>query len=298
MAQSAVLATASALPVHTFAQEKMMTRPIPGTDETLPVIGLGASASFRQMPAEGSGLPRSLIQAMLDNGGTVIDTPPFFRPDPPVLGQILNEMERQDDLFLTAKITVNGKEEGIQHLETSVQNLNKDPIDLLMVHNMRNLKAHWATLKEWKDAGRTRYIGVSLTHQETYYDLEKFMQAEMPDFILTGYSILHIEAAQRALPLAADLGIAVIAAQVFRAGYDDTFFNLVAGKKLPEWAAEFDCNSWAQFALKYALGNPAMTCIVTETSKPHHVVDNMGAGYGRLPNQFTRDNMRDYVLSL
>jgi diketogulonate reductase-like aldo/keto reductase len=207
-------------------------------------------------------------------------------------------MGLQDKLFLAGKITVNGKEEGIRHLERSVENLNKRPIDLLMIHNMRDMENHWPTLKEWKEAGRTRYIGVSLTRQENYDELEKFMQAEQPDFILTGYSIFHPMAEESALPMAADLGIAVIGAEAFKAGEDGNFFGLVAGKELPEWASEFDCESWAQFALKYVLANPAMTCVVTETSKVSHVVDNMGAGYGRLPDEAMRRRMREHLLSL
>jgi diketogulonate reductase-like aldo/keto reductase len=235
---------------------------------------------------------------MVDLGGRLIDTPAFFRPNPPVIGELLTEMGLQQELFLVGKITVNGKEEGIAHLEKTVKNLNKRPIDLLLIHNMRELDLHWPTLKEWKEAGRVRYIGVSLARQKTYSGLEKFMKTESPDFIMTGYSIFHPVAGESVLPLAADLGIAVIGAEVFKADEDGNFFNLVAGKRLPAWASEFDCESWAQFALKYVLSNPAMTCVVTETSKVSHVVDNMGAGYGRLPDEATRQRMREHILSL
>ena len=165
LANSAVLAAAASLPARSFAQEKMNTRPIPGTDETLPMVGLGAPKPFIELPPEGKELPMSLIQTMVDQGGRFFDTPAFFRPDPPVIGGILSEMGLQDKLFLAGKITVNGKQEGIRHLERSVENLNKRPIDLLMIHNMRDMENHWPTLKEWKEAGRTRYIGVSLTRQ-------------------------------------------------------------------------------------------------------------------------------------
>jgi diketogulonate reductase-like aldo/keto reductase len=298
LAQSAAVAAATSLPLGTFAQESMRTRPIPGTDETLPVVGLGAPRPFIELPPEGRELPKSLIQAMVDKGGRLMDTPSFFRPNPPVLGELLTEMGLQNDLFLTGKITVNGKEEGAAHLEKLVQNLDKDPMDLLMIHNMRNLDEHWSTLKEWKDAGRTRYIGVSRTRNEDYVEVERFMKAEKPDFILTGYSVFHPLAEESFLPLAADLGVAVIGAEAFKAGEDGNFFGLVAGKDLPEWASDFDCETWAQFALKYVLANPAMTCVVVETSKVSHVVDNMGAGFGRLPDEATRKRMRELVLSL
>ena len=276
----------------------MRTRLIPGTDEPLPVVGLGAPDIFKRLPPEGVGLPKSVIQAMVDLGGTLIDTPPFFRPDVPVIGSILTEMGLQNDLFLTGKITVSGKEEGIAHLEKTERSLNKRPLDVLMVHIMREMHLHWPTLKDWKEQGRVRYIGVSRTRTEDFGTLEKFMKEEKPDFLMIGYSVTQQGPAERILPLAQDTGVAVIAAEPFKAFEDGAFFSVVAGKPLPTWASEFDCESWAQFSLKYILGNPAITSVVTETSKVRHVVDNMRAGYGRLPDEATRERMSEYLLSL
>jgi len=276
----------------------MRTRRIPGTEEHLPVVGLGAPEIFIDLPPEGKELPKSVLQAMVDLGGRLLDTPAFFRPHVPVVGELLTEMGLQEELFLSGKITVNGKEAGINHLERTVANLKKRPMDLLLIHNMRTLDEHWATLKDWKEAGRVRYIGVSLTRNSDYVELERFMKAESPDFIMTGYSIHHPLAAETALPLAADLGIAVLIVEAFKATDDGGIFGLVAGKELPEWASEFDCETWAQFALKYVLSNPAVTGVVTETSRVSHVVDNMRAGYGRLPDEATRQRMSEYVLSL
>jgi diketogulonate reductase-like aldo/keto reductase len=298
LAQSAALAAAVSLPACSFGRDSMRTRVIPGTDEALPVVGLGAPEPFKKLTDAGKDLPKSLIKAMVDLGGRVIDTPAFFRPDVPVLGEILTEMGLQDDLFLTTKITVSGKEEGNAHLEKAVANIGKRPIDLLMIHNMREMDTHWPTLKDWKESGKTRYIGVSLTRQKNYDALEKFMKTERPDFILTGYSVNNPMAEERALPLAADLGIAVLVAEVFKAVEDGGIFGQVAGHELPEWAAEFDCKSWAQFALKYVISHPAVNCVLTETSKVKHVVDNMRAGYGRLPDASTRQRMREYLLTL
>ena len=298
LAQSAVLAAAAALPVGAFAQESMRTRAIPGTDESLPVVGLGAPSIFSRLPPEGKDLPKAVIQAMVDLGGRVIDTPPFFRADLPVIGELLTEMGLQQELFLTGKITVSGKDEGIAHLERTVGNLNKQPMDLLSVHNMRDMVNHWPTLKDWKEAGKVRYIGVSLTRTNDFSGLEKFMKAERPDFIMTGYSIFHPLTGERILPLAADSGIAVVGAEPFKAKDDGGIFGVVAGKQLPEWTSEFDCESWAQFALKYILSNPAMTCVVTETSKVSHAIDKMRAGYGRLPDEATRRRLSEHLLSL
>jgi diketogulonate reductase-like aldo/keto reductase len=298
MAYSAAIAATSTLPMGSFAQGSMRTRAIPGTNEHLPVIGMGAPDIFIDLPPEGKALPKAVLQSMVDMGGTLLDTPSFFRPNPPILGEILTEMGLQDKMFLTGKITVGSKEQGDAHLEKMVAKLDKHPMDLLMIHNMRNMGEHWSTLKEWKESGRTRYIGVSLTRQKSYAELEKFMKAEKPDFILTGYSVFHQQAAESALPLAADLGIGVIGAEAFKSGEDGNFFGMTAGKQLPEWTSEFDCESWAQFALKYVISNPAMTAIVTETSKVKHVVDNMGAGYGRLPDEKTRKKMSNFIESL
>lgn len=298
LANSAALAAAATLPGRLLAGETTRTRVIPGTDEALPVVGLGAPVPFIKMTDAGKELPKSLVQAMVDLGGRVIDTPAFFRPDVPILGEVLEEMGLQDELFLTTKITVSGKEEGNAHLEKAVANLNKRPMDLLMIHNMREMDTHWPTLRDWKESGRARYIGVSLTRNDDYVELEKFMKLEKPDFILTGYSVYNPMAEESALPLAADLGVAVLVAEAFKAIEDGGIFAHVAGKQLPEWTSEFDCESWAQFALKYVISNPAVHCVVTETSKVRHVIDNMRAGYGRLPDVATRHRMREYVLSL
>jgi diketogulonate reductase-like aldo/keto reductase len=277
---------------------QMRARAIPGTDEFLPVIGLGSPQPFIKLPDAGKQLPISLIQTMMNSGGRVIDAPPFFRPDDPILGDILTEMDAQKDLFLTGKITVSGKQEGIAHLERVSRYLNKSPMDCLMVHNMRDIETHWATLKQWKQEGKVRYIGVSRTRATDFAPLEAFMRAEKPDFLLIGYSITQQGPADRILPLAADLGTAVIGAEAFKASDDGAFFKVVAGKPLPDWAAEFDCESWAQFSLKYILSNPAITTIVTETNKVKHVIDNMRAGYGRLPEPSMRQRMSDYLLGL
>lgn len=298
LSHSAAVSVAASLPLGSIAQETMIARPIPGTDEFLPVIGLGAPDVFIDVPPEGKELPKALLQTMIDQGGRYLDTPAFFRPNVPIIGDLLTEMNLQDELFLSGKITVNGKKAGIEHLERTVANLKKRPIDLLLIHNMRTLDEHWATLKDWKEERRVRYIGVSLTRNSDYVDMERFMRAERPDFIMTGYSIHHPLAAESTLPLAADLGIAVLIVEAFKATDDGGIFPIVAGKPLPEWTVEFDCKSWAQYSLKFILSNPAVTGIVTETRQVRHVIDNMRGGYGRLPDELMRKRMSDYLLSI
>jgi diketogulonate reductase-like aldo/keto reductase len=303
LAQTTALTAASVLPLGSIAQERMLTRAIPGTTEHLPVIGLGAPTVFYKTPPEGPELARSLVEAMVNMGGRVMDTPAFFRPDPPVIGPILDEMGLQDDLFLAGKIAVRGKQEGIHHMDTLIANLNKRPIDLMMALNLWDLDNHWPTLQAAKVEGKVRYIGASLTNirNVSNFDrdpIERFMKEKHPDFFLLGYSMFQNEAEDRLLPLAADLGIAIIVSEAFKTTTDGAYFSDTSGKALPEWAAEFDCESWAQFGLKYIVSHPAVTTVVTETSKVKHVIDNMGAGYGRLPDSVMRKRMAEHFFTM
>lgn len=302
----AALAATSGLSLNTIAQNKMIERMIPGTNEGIPVIGLGGSTVFNEVPPEGKQLSYDLLRAMVEHGGRFKDTSPFFRPNPPVIGELLADLNLTDELFLTSKITVDGKEAGLQHIETAMANLNKQPMDLLMVHNMRDMHFHWPTLKDLKEAGRTRYIGVSFArpNQSAYNNyanfdsLESFMRLENPDFVMIPYSIHNPEIEERILPLAADMGTAVVIIEAFKTTDDGGLFGLVAGKELPEWAADYGIDTWAKYSLKWIVGHPAVTTVITETSKVKHVIDNMGAGYGELPDQAMRKRMSDYLLAL
>lgn len=302
LAQTASLTVATSLAgCDSISKETIMTRAIPGTGEHIPVCALGSPDVFYVTPeGETDELPKTLIQTMYDMGGRLIDTPAWFRPDPPVVGPMIQEMNLQDELFLVGKITVDGREAAIQHLNKTIENLGKRPLDLMLLHNMRDAENTWPVLQEAKAEGRVRYIGTSEASLKIGNDvLEKFMRDKKPDFIMPAYSISLNSTEDRILPLAADMGIAVISIEAFKLGENDgAYFSVTAGKELPEWAAEFDCESWAQFGLKYVLSNPAVTTLATETSKPHHVIDNMRAGYGRLPDQAMRNRMSTYFQSM
>jgi diketogulonate reductase-like aldo/keto reductase len=300
LTHSAALAATASLPVNAFgaAPLTMNKRLIPGNHEAIPVVGSGSPDMFYVMPPEGEALPKSLIQTFADNGGTLIDTPAFFRPDVPVLGKFLQEMQLEQKMFLIGKITVQGKQAGIDHLDKTIAALGKRPMDAMLVHNMLQMENHWPTLKQAKEEGKVRHIGVSRTRVTDFAPLEKFMKEEKPDFLLIGYSAFQEGPAERILPLARDLGTAVICAEVFKTEDDGMFFKKVAGKKLPEWAADFDCTSWAQFAIKYVLGNPAITSVVVETSKVTNAIDNLHGGFGRFPDQATRKKMSEVLLTM
>lgn len=312
---------ASALPLKAFSQgafsqENMLTREIPGTNEYIPAVGMGSPDVFYADPPEGPELAKSIVQTMYDMGGRFIDTPAFFganspgsrgalneSANPPAVGRVINELGLQDELFLASKISVRGKQEGIDHMDKIIANLNKKPLDLMMALNMWDMEFHWPTLKEAKAEGKVRYIGASLTNIRNVdnFDrtpIETFMREERPDFFLTGYSMFQNEPEERILPLAQDLGIAIIVAEAFKTRADGAYFSVTAERELPEWAAEFDCNSWAQYALKYVISHPAVTTVVTETSSVRHLIDNMGSGYGRLPDQAMRRRMSEHFYTL
>lgn len=303
--QSAAFSAAASVPFSGIAQNglplgSMHTRAIPSTNEALPVLGIGAPPIFINDPEEGRDLPKEVIQNVIDMGGRLFDAPAFFRPNDPILGELLTEMGNlQKDLFISGKITVPGKQEGIEHANRIINYLGKDPIDLLLVHNMNDMANNWPTVKQFKAEGKARYIGVSLTRKTDYAPLTDFMKAERPDFVMTGYSITQQgPAEQDVMAIAQDLGIAIIGAEPFKAVEDGAFFSMVSGVEVPDFAKEIGINSWAQYSLKWILGDPAVTSIVYETSTPRYVFDNMAAGYGEFPDQATRKRMSDFLLAL
>jgi diketogulonate reductase-like aldo/keto reductase len=313
LGQTAVAAAASTLPLSAMAQHlptgDIVKRYIPGTHEALPVVGMGATNVFRSYPEEGGKeLSQQVLQAMINMGGRLCDTPSpgFNEPDAvdPVFGEMMKDMGGiQNDLFLTNKISTPrsepGREAGLADAEWAIDYLGKDPIDLLLVHNMKDIENLYPVVQELKAEGRTRYIGVSRTRTTDFTALKDFMRRERPDFILLGYSPFQQEPAdQDVMAIAQDLGIALIAAEAFKAGEDGLFFSRVAGVEIPEFAKEIGIESWAQYSLKWILGDPAMTSIVVETSNPHHVVDNMTAAYGEFPDQALRKKMSDFLLNL
>ncbi len=300
LSKSATVTAAASMPLGSLAQDAIHTRPIPGTDVQLPMVGSGSPDFFYTTP-EGStnSAAAALVQTMYNAGGRVIDTPAFFRPDAPVLGQIIQDLGIQDELFLMGKITVDGREAAQQHLDLTISNLGRDYIDVMMIHNLRDAENTWPVLEQAKAEGRVRFIGVSeATDRISNEVLEDFMLSHDIDFLMSSYSMFRPQIEERILPLAADQGVAVCAIEVFKTLDDGAYFSVTSGHDLPEWAAEFDCNSWAQFALKYVLSHPAVTCSVIETSRPRNMLDNLGAAHGRMPDQATRARMYDHFLSL
>jgi aryl-alcohol dehydrogenase-like predicted oxidoreductase len=271
-------------------------RRIPSSGEELPVIGLGTYIAFDvgSDPAERSG-PAEVLRFFFDHGGKLIDTSPMYGRAEPVLGDLMQAMDPRPQVFAATKVWTDGRQAGVAQMETSMRRMGVSVLDLMQVHNLRDWQAHLPTLRAWKEEGRIRYVGITTSHGRDHREMEQLMRSEPLDFVQFSYSLDDLRAEERLLPLAAERGIATLVNRPFERG---EMFRKTTGKPLPDWAAEFDCRSWAQFFLKFILANPAVTCIIPATSKPQHLQDNMGAGFGRLPDETQRAKMLEFYRAL
>ncbi len=273
-------------------QATLPTRPIPGTDETLPIVGFGSSKPVLEIPTEGTEPVAAVIRVLLEHGGRVVDTSPRTPEIDAEFGQVLTAPEFRDRLFVATKINTDGEASGIGQMRQNQGLVVGRTVDLLQVESMRDLGVHWPNVLRWKDSGEARHIGVTVSSNGQHDEFEAVMRSEPLDFVQINYSVMEPGAEDRLLPLARDLGMAVLINRPFMNG---SYFGRVSGRTLPEWASEFDCESWAQFSLKYILAHPAVTCVLTETTNPEHMADNVGAGFGRLPDEATKRRMRELV---
>jgi len=271
-------------------------RVIPGTSESLPVIGLGTARTFDI--ASAADIPKPLHEVMrlfLQHGGRVIDSSPMYGTAETVIGKLLQQVSGNRRGFLATKVWTSGREAGIRQMEQSMQRLRADQIDLMQVHNLIDTDTHLDTLKEWKRQQRVRYIGVTHYLVDAYDELMRVIEAHDIDFVQFNYNIVTRDAELRLLPLCAERGVAVLINEPFE---NASLFSVVDGHPLPAWAADFDCHTWAQFFLKFIVSHPAVTCTIPATTDPTHLVDNMRAGTGRLPDAATREKMAAYVRQL
>jgi diketogulonate reductase-like aldo/keto reductase len=236
-----------------------------------------------------------VMQVFAEHGGRILDTAPMYTSAEEVIGDIAANSGMLPKLFLATKVLVTGREDGIRQMENSLRKLRATLVDLIQVHNLVDVRTQLATLREWKAAGRVRYIGITHYTDDSHAELERLMRSEKPDFVQLNYSIRDRAAAVRLLPLATDLGIAVMVHRPFDGG---ALFDRIRGKAFPEWAAEVDCSCWAQFFLKFILGHPAVTCVIPATRNPSHELENMGAGFGRLPDERVRERMSAHLNTL
>ena len=271
----------------------MLTRAIPSSGEKLPVIGLGTWQTFDVGTSAAERAPlEGVLSELVKVGAKVIDSSPMYGRSEEVIGDLVVKLRLQEKLFLATKVWTSGREAGIESMERSFARFKTKRIDLMQVHNLVDVSTHLRTMRQWKEQGRLRFIGVTHYNESAFPDLEKVLRSEKLDFVQINYSIGEPEADQRILPLAQERGIAVIINRPFGGG---DLFSRVHSKPLPEWAAEFDCHSWAQFLLKWIIGHSAVTCVIPATNNPEHLRDDLAAGMGRLPDEKIRKRMTEYV---
>ena len=266
-----------------FNKETMHKRIIPSSGEQLPVVGLGTWQTFDvgHSAAELDPL-RAVLTTLIEHGGSVIDSSPMYGRSEKVVGQLTKELGIKDKIFEATKVWTTGQKEGEQQIDDSFRLLQADPIELFQIHNLVDWRTQLKTLRRLKDNNKIKYIGLTHYHSGGYDNMEQLMKAEQIDFIQINYNLAVRAAADRILPLAKDRGIAVLINRPYEGG---SLFRNVKKLQLPEWVAEFDANSWGQFFLKYILANDAVTCVIPGTAKPHHMLDNVQAGYGILPDK-------------
>lgn len=280
----------------------LITRAIPSSGERLPIVGLGSSATFAQVArSEDASALRAVLGRMTELGGKVFDTAPQYGASEEVAGKIAQELGIAKQLFWATKLNVaprNGTADPAaarKQLATSFQRIGKPVIDLVQVHNMGDIRTQLPILREHKEKGSVRYIGVTTTFEHQYADLIEAMRNEPIDFIGTDYAIDNRDAEQTILPLARDKGIAVL---VYAPFGRTRLWRRVGERKVPEWAAEFDASTWGQFFLKYVASHPTVTSITPATSRAANMADNLGAATGRLPDAAMRRRMIDLVDAL
>jgi aryl-alcohol dehydrogenase-like predicted oxidoreductase len=268
------------------APADLIKKVIPSSGEEIPVIGLGTNRYGVDTSETARAPLRGAVARFHELGGTLIDTAPMYRTSESVLGDLIAELGIRDDMFIATKVDkTGGREDSDAQMDESTVRLKTKTFDLMQVHNLRGWKESFPLMRERKQEGDIRYIGMTTSRASQYEDFERVMRQEELDFIQVNYSLEQRESAERLLPLAADNGVAVILNRAFGGG---RIFDKVGDQPLPDWAREFDCESWAQFLLKYAVSHPAATAAIPGMTKAHHVDDNIGAARGRLPSASER----------
>ncbi|MFN2621801.1 MAG: aldo/keto reductase [Chthoniobacterales bacterium] len=278
------------------SRTNLLQRALPLSGEKLPVIGLGSWQVFDVGPGAAERQPLEQVLArFVALGGRVVDSSPMYGRAEEVIGDIAAKLGLREALFLATKVWTTGKEEGIASMERSFSKLQTKRLDLMQVHNLVDARTHLATLRSWKEQGRVRYVGITHYTSSAYPEVAKLLRTEKVDFVQINYSLGEREAEKEILPLAQDRGVAVLANRPFGGG---EMFSQVRQKPLPDWAAEFECRSWAQFLLKWIVAHPAVTCAIPATANIRHLEDNMQAGTGRLPDAKQRERMVDSIAQL
>lgn len=291
------LGLASLPPLYSFSPSpKMLNRAIPSSGELLPVVGLGTWQSFDVSSNTTAMDPlKNVLKEMARLGGKVIDSSPMYGRSESMVGSLTQSLALQDHFFYATKVWTSGRDAGIAQMNTSAQKMKRKSLDLMQVHNLVDWQVHVKTLKSWKEEGKIRYWGLTHYVDSAHAQLEKIIRQENPDFVQFNYSIQSRNGEKSVLPTAQQYGTAVLINQPYESGQ---LFRKVKGKQLPAWAADYDITSWGQYFLKFILAHEAVNCVIPGTSDPEHLVDNMKAGYGILPDAAGREKMADYLRTL
>lgn len=267
---------------------KMLTRPVPAGNEELPVIGLGTWQVFDiDSASHDMEMRRAIVRLLTEYGGSLIDSSPMYGRAEQVVGDVVRAEGNRDNLFLASKVWTDGKGAGEAQIRRSIELMAAQTMDLMQVHNLRDLDVHMNTIRDFQQEGQIRYSGITDYRASALDDVARAMRKYQPDFIQINYSLAEREAARHVLPLAADMGIAVLVNRPFVSGQ---LFRAVGDRDIPPWAVDF-ASSWGQFFLKYVVSHPAVTCAIPATSKLHHMKDNLAAGIGELPDEAMRQRM-------
>ena len=279
-------------PGRADAARAPLTRPIPSTGERIPLIGVGSWLTFDTGAGRGA-LERlqPVLQTFFDHGGRLIDSSPMYGTAERVIGELLPRVNGRGALFAATKVWIYGQALGRRQMEASRSLWGVPRFDLMQIHNMLDWEGHLEVLREMKREGRIRYIGITTSHGRRHDELLQAMQKTDFDFVQFTYGLHDRDAESRLLPLAAERRMAVIANRPFDGG---ALFGRVQGKPLPDWAAGIDCANWAQLFLKFVVSHPAVTCAIPATSNPAHMLENMGAHFGRLPDAALRRRMAQH----
>lgn len=291
---AAALAAVASMRGRARAGEPIM-RTIPATGEQVPVIGMGSWITFNVGEDEARRAQRAeVLRAFFAGGGKVIDSSPMYGSSETVIGWGLARLGEQP-VFAATKVWTPLAMLGPRQMEQSRERWGVERFDLMQIHNMLAWEGHLETLLEDRQAGRLRLIGMTTSHGRRHGDLAAAMASQPLDAVQFSYSIADREAERELLPLAADRSMAVLINRPFDGGL---LFDAVEGRPLPAWAAEIDCDNWAQFFLKFVVSHPAVTCAIPATSRVEHMQENMGALSGRLPDPDLRERMAQHVLEL
>ena len=276
--------------------QKINTRPIPSSGEQLPIVGIGTWQTFDV----GNNLTqrtelKKVLQAFVELGGQVMDSSPMYGTSEKVVGDLAADLGILDQLFMATKVWTSGKSAGIAQMQDSMRKMRRQPMDLMQVHNLLDVKTHLQTLQKWKAEGKIRYIGITHYLDNRHDEMAELIKKYPIDFIQINYSIQSRHAEKRLFPTAKDKGVAVLVNRPYEGGQ---LFRKTKNVTLPSWTKDYDINSWGQYFLKFILSHPAITCVIPGTSKLTHLQDNMGAGVGKLPNEKGREKLATFLKNL